>query len=227
MMTNATSGRMLVRMGILIFAGLCFSLLVGCPPENNALVAEVSEPPKPVAAPAQTEPVQDEPARQHVDGDEISEQYRPYTLTSVGEAAPEFAFTLLDGTQSSLAELRGEVVVLSFFATWCGPCISEMNLIERDLKADLDALGVTLLYVGREHKAAELESFRKQRGFSGWFAADPNRGIYGKYATKYIPRLYVIDRSGTIRYQTVAFDEGNVEGMMRILREAVEEASVG
>jgi peroxiredoxin len=133
---------------------------------------------------------------------------RPGTLTHVGEPAPDFELTSIDGTPFRTADLRGRVVVLNFFATWCGPCQHELPHLQDIWNEFRDNDDFQMLVVGREESAESLKDFQKTHKFTFPLAPDPDKSIYGKFASQSIPRTYLISRNGTIIYQfTGAYEE--------------------
>ncbi len=138
------------------------------------------------------------------------------TKTEIGGAVPSFSATEIDGESITIQSLRGKVVVLNFFATWCVPCIEEMPHLE-EMHKKLSSDEFMLLSVGREHSAEEVREFQKQKGLSFAMAPDPDRKIYGLFADKYIPRTYVIGKDGTILFQTVGFDHHEFEHMVEAI----------
>src|SRR5512138_2151457 len=70
------------------------------------------------------------------------------TLTKVGDKSPVASVRTIDGKD---IKLEGQVVVLNFFATWCGPCMSEMPHLQQKLWEPLEKKGLVLVAVGREH----------------------------------------------------------------------------
>lgn len=79
------------------------------------------------------------------------------------------------------------MVVLSFFATWCGPCKAELPHVEKELWQEFRARGITVIAVDREEPAQVIAPFVKQLGLTFPIVTDLDRKIYSRYATAYIP----------------------------------------
>ena len=114
-----------------------------------------------------------------------------------GKLAPNFRFTSDDGEEFSLAELRGQPVIVNFWATWCGPCRAEMP----DLQRVHDTLGdeLTLLAVDLDETGEAVTAFFDELGLAlnvvideGRMIADQGYGLFG------VPSTYVIDAEGVI-----------------------------
>ena len=115
------------------------------------------------------------------------------TLVKVGDNAPDFTCQTLSGNEFSLSGQKGKVVLVNFFATWCGPCMEEMPHLEKQIFQTYgNQKDFALVAIGREHDAKELAKFKSDKGFTLPIAPDPKRQIYGKYATQYIPRTYCV-----------------------------------
>jgi peroxiredoxin len=154
-----------------------------------------------------------------------ADDYEATTLVSVGEQAPNFTIKTIDGGEFELKDLRGKVVLLNFFATWCGPCLTELPHLELDVWQKFKDQDFMLISIGREHTKRELLKFTDTVTFTFPIAYDPTREIYGQYATKYIPRNVVIDQTGRIVYQSVGYSEeefGRMVGVVRKLKFARE-----
>jgi peroxiredoxin len=129
------------------------------------------------------------------------------TLTKAGDLAPAFAGTALTGESVSLDQLKGRVIVLSLFATWCGPCNVELPRVERELWQPFRGRGLAVLAIAREEGAEKLRPFAAKLGLTFPLLPDPDRKIFSRFATGYIPRLYIIGADGRIKFQSVGFDE--------------------
>ena len=143
-------------------------------------------------------------------------------LTKVGQLTPEFRFTTLAGKTTALNQLRGKVVLVNFFATWCAPCMAEMPRLEQEIWRTLGTNGdLVVVAIGREHTRADLEQFLKKNSFSFLLAPDPKREIYAKFATQGMPRNYLIDAAGHIVYQSEGYGEEEFKRLLQAVKKAL------
>lgn len=140
------------------------------------------------------------------------------TLTKVGQAVPNFAVTTLGGNTLKMSDLKGKVILINFFATWCGPCMSEMPKVETEIWQKLKSDQLVVLAIGREHTSDELVKFNKEKGFTFSIAPDPKREVYKLFATQYIPRNYVIDKSGKIAFQGMGYAPEEFGKMVELIK---------
>lgn len=152
-------------------------------------------------AAAETEAATNPAAAITIYGD-VDARYAASTVTKAGDVSPLTYLHTIDG---QTLDLRGKVVVIDLFATWCGPCKEEMPYVEKYLWQGFKDKGLIVVAVGREHTEAEVAAFQKQTGCTFYFAADPKKEIFDKFATEYIPRCLLIGKDGRIKCQTVGF----------------------
>ncbi len=116
-----------------------------------------------------------------------------------GEPAPDFSLTLLDGSEISLSDLRGQVVVINFWASYCGPCRQEAPELQAVWERYKGA-GVVLL--GLSYKDAEDASraFLEDLGITYLNGADRRGKIGRAYGITAVPETFVIDAEGKVAW---------------------------
>lgn len=115
-----------------------------------------------------------------------------------GQRAPEFALPqLAGGTPTALSDMRGRIVLLNFWATWCKPCEDEMPAMER-LYAELAGPGFEMLAVSVDAGRAEVEAFQQRLGVTFPILLDPAKTVSAAYQTYRFPESFLIDGEGRI-----------------------------
>jgi peroxiredoxin len=109
------------------------------------------------------------------------------TLTQIHNPAPDFAISDTDGKPFHLADCRGKVVLLNFFATWCVPCQKELPHLQAIWEEFENDSEFCILAIGREESDEALEAFKTERSFTFRMAADSHHVIYGEFASKLHP----------------------------------------
>ncbi len=115
----------------------------------------------------------------------------------VGNPAPDFTVTDADRTVS-LKDLRGKVVVLNFWATWCPPCVDEMPSLVQ-MQKQLKDRGVTVLAVSVDDDSRQYHSFLEKYKVDLLTVRDPRQRSNELYGTFKYPETYIIDRQGVLR----------------------------
>lgn len=113
--------------------------------------------------------------------------------------APDFTLTDANGQSVTLSDLRGQVIMINFWASWCGPCRQEMPLLEQ-IHQRYEPLGFTLLGVNVEKNPADGQAFLKERPVSFPVLYDPENDISKLYDVVAMPSTVLIDRQGNVRY---------------------------
>ena len=123
-------------------------------------------------------------------------------IATVGEAAPNFELQNLDGQSISLSSLKGKPVLVNFWATWCGPCVSEMPYIQ-EIHEDWSDSGLMVLAINWGESASEVEQFLQAHNLSLPVLLDTKNVVAPKYGIRYIPTTFFIDKDGIVRNKVI------------------------
>lgn len=140
---------------------------------------------------------------------------RPAEAETQASPAPAFSLpTLTGGGSVGLASFPGSIVVLNFWASWCGPCRREAPGLERTWQA-FRARSVRFLGVDELDDDTAGLAFLKELGITYPSASDPSGSLVERYGLFGLPTTYLVDRSGTIRYRFVGYtDEGSLRATL-------------
>ena len=122
-----------------------------------------------------------------------------------GQKAPDFFLTTLGGNRISLAGLRGKVVLIDFWAEWCGPCRLELPVLDK-ISRDLAGRGVVVVAVNIDKQRGNAERLVKSLGLSLDPALDPTGQVAATYDLPKMPTSYVLDKTGTVRFIHEGFE---------------------
>lgn len=140
-----------------------------------------------------------------------------------GEAMPKFELTSSVYGDIKPADLKGKVVLINLFATWCGPCQTELAEVQETLwpkyKDNQDFL---LLVIGREHTDEQLQKYNERKQFTFPLYPDPKREVFSLFAEKYIPRAYLFDKEGKLIYSSVGYTEEEFQILMTTIESALK-----
>lgn len=146
------------------------------------------------------------------------------SLVHVGDPAPDFTLTMADGEDFTLSDARGSVVLINFFATWCGPCQTELPHVEQIWAEHHKNKNFRLLVVGREESLESVREYRAKNGFTFPMAADPDRAVYSLFADQLIPRTLVVSPDGLVVYSQAGFYEDDVVRLEALIEEQLRKS---
>ena len=153
---------------------------------------------------------------------ESADETAATTLVGVGAAAPDFTVELFDGGELTLSSLRGKVVLLNFWATWCPPCREELARVQTELSDRFAGRDVLFLPVSRGEERSAVAAFRERTGYAFPMALDPERRVYDLYATNFIPRNFLIGRDGRVVAATVGYDGEEFAELIATIEQTLE-----
>jgi peroxiredoxin len=136
----------------------------------------------------------------------------------VGDPAPDFSVQDLSNHPVTMASYRGQqVVVMDFWATWCGPCRMAMPGLQ-DLQDKFKDRGLEILSVNQGESSDQIQDFIRRKKYSFHVVADSDGAIGDKYGVRAIPTLVVVDKDGLVRWLSVGYSE-NEDELRRLLEQ--------
>lgn len=119
--------------------------------------------------------------------------------TSVGDTAPDFSLTKMDGSKVALADLHGKPAVLIFWTAWCPVCKEEAPHFNA-LAAQYESRGVQVLGINIQDSMARTEGGIKDFGIQYSVARDADAGVARRYRVSGTPTIIFVDRNGVVQY---------------------------
>jgi len=139
-----------------------------------------------------------------------------------GDTLPKFELTSSVYGNVKPADLKGKVVLVSLFATWCGPCQKELAEVQGTLWPKYkDNKDFVLLVIGREHTDEQLQKYNERKKFTFPLYPDPKREVFSKFAEKSIPRAYLFGKDGKLVYSSVGYTEEEFQKLLETIEKAL------
>jgi peroxiredoxin len=123
----------------------------------------------------------------------------------VGKPAPDLSIQTLDGKKVTLADLQGKVVIIDFWATWCGPCKESFPKYEELSKKH--AGKVEVIGISVDDDKSDVPDFVKQRGATFAIGWDEGHTIANRWKVETMPTAFILDATGTVRHVHAGFHD--------------------
>jgi len=146
----------------------------------------------------------------------------PAAATDGSVPAPAFTLSSRAGGEVSLADLKGQVVMINFWASWCGPCRQEFPALDQ-IYAKYKPMGFTLVAINVESEKADAEKFLATTPASFPILFDPDNKVSGSYGVSAMPTTVLVDRQGRVRWLHRAYKPGDEAKYIEQIRAALRE----
>lgn len=148
---------------------------------------------------------------------QTQEQVEASTIIKAGMEAPDFTVEMFDGKSIRLSDLRGKVVLVNFWATWCPPCREELTRVQADIIDRFAGKDFVFLPISRGEELQTVAAFRKRMGYTFPMGLDPDQRIFRRYAKNYIPRNFLIDAEGKVVLASIGYDKAEFEHLIQAI----------
>jgi len=162
------------------------------------------------------------PLRRWVQGALLTAVTALASAADAGGPAPDFTLNELSGAPAALSQYRGQVVLVNFWATWCGPCQQELPLLDQVYKKYKPA-GFTLLGVNVDKDAPAVKDLLARKPLSFPVLLDPANSVSKAYHVDDMPSSVLIDRKGMIRYVHRGYKPGDENEYQDKIRQLLRE----
>lgn len=145
-----------------------------------------------------------------------------YASSDIKGKAPNFTLKSYTGSNQKLSEFRGKVVLLNFWASWCGPCRQEMPLLN-SLHKKYKKLGFTVMGINVEEDSRKAKVIVKEVGIKFPILFDTENKVSDLYKVDAMPSTVLIDRSGNMRYLHKGYKKGDMQTYKKWVKKLIRE----
>jgi len=148
------------------------------------------------------------------------------SYVKIGDAVPAFSFEIEKGKIVNIAEYKGKIILINFFATWCPPCNVELPLAQKEIWDQYkDNKNFAFLVFGREEGWEKLLPYKAKKGFTFPILPDADRSIFNKFAKQSIPRNILVDENGKIIYQSMGYEDVEFKKLVKTIQDKLSTLS--
>jgi len=148
----------------------------------------------------------------------------PAAATDGSPPAPAFKLANRAGGDMSLSDLKGQVVMINFWASWCGPCRQEFPALDQ-IYSKYKPMGFQMVAINVETEKADAERFLGKTPVSFPILFDPDNQVSGSYGVSAMPTTFLVDRQGRLRWQHRAYKPGDEAKYIEQIRQMLREKS--
>ncbi|MBL4826489.1 MAG: TlpA family protein disulfide reductase [Spongiibacteraceae bacterium] len=145
-----------------------------------------------------------------------------FAAKAIQGPAPDFTLKSNSGKNMRLNEQRGNVVLINFWASWCGPCRQEMPLLEK-IQKKYSKLGFTILGVNVDNDSSKADSILKDIPVSFPVLYDPEGTVSKLYNVSAMPTTIIVDRNGNMRYLHLGYKPGYEDDYIAQIKTLIRE----
>lgn len=155
--------------------------------------------------------------------EQVEDETEATTIAKAGTVAPDFTVTMFDGSTQTLSALKGKVVLVNFWATWCPPCREELKRVEADIIERFKDAPFVFIPISRGEERQTVADFREKMGYTFPMGLDPKRKIYDLYASNFIPRNFLVDQNGQVVIASVGYEPEEFDALIAKIEELVKQ----
>ena len=155
--------------------------------------------------------------------EQVEDETEATTIAKAGTVAPDFTVTMFDGSTQTLSALKGKVVLVNFWATWCPPCREELKRVEADIIERFKDAPFVFIPISRGEERQTVADFREKMGYTFPMGLDPERKIYDLYASNFIPRNFLINQEGQVVMASVGYEVEEFDALIAKIEELVKQ----
>jgi peroxiredoxin len=139
------------------------------------------------------------------------------TMVKIGDPMPAFTTTSLSGKSLSSDEMKGKVVLINFWATWCPPCKAELPLLQANIYNAIKDPNFAVVCISRGEEQDVVKKFIASNKYTFPVYLDSGTNTYKLFATKYIPRSFVVGKDGKVKWASTGFRKEEFDEMIKLI----------